>query len=150
MLKRILCLLALTVFFFAIRNDNHSHAHHLSDNPRFRKCHSIRWERGPRHVRALITCAARVWKSPYGPAYAVYVADCESNLNPRATNGPFRGVYQQHSSYWRARVERYAAPLNSTSIFNAEVNIIVSLRMAVESGWGPWPVCSRVAMSRLL
>jgi hypothetical protein len=66
------------------------------------------------------------------------VARCESNFNPRAYNpaGPWAGVYQQDTDFWRARARRWGHP--GESVFNAYANVDVSLKMARSWGWHHW------------
>lgn len=100
------------------------------------------WRAGPDQVEALIRCVAERWEVPGGPDKAVAVARCESGLNPRAVgpNDLYLGIYQQHREYWPARATQYG--FEGVSAFNARANIIVSIRMASEGGWGPWSGCA--------
>lgn len=65
------------------------------------------------------------------------VATCESTLNPRATNGPYVGLFQFGSPLWgstaysrMSRTDPYAAALAAAKIFS-------------EGGARHWPVCGR-------
>jgi hypothetical protein len=66
------------------------------------------------------------------------VARCESNYNPRAYNpaGPWAGVYQQDTDYWKGRAKRWGHP--GESVFNPYANVDVSLKMARDWGWHHW------------
>jgi hypothetical protein len=66
------------------------------------------------------------------------VAKCESNFNPRAYNpaGPWAGVYQQDTDFWKARAKKWGHP--GESVFNAYANVDVSLKMARDWGWHHW------------
>ncbi len=95
------------------------------------------WRRGKGQVKRLIRCAAHRWKVSGGPAKAVDVASCESGLNPKAYNtGGYAGVFQQSTRYWPERATSYGFP--KRSVFNGRANVIVSIRMAHEDGWGAW------------
>jgi hypothetical protein len=100
------------------------------------------WREGTWHVKQLIKCAARRWDSPGAPDKAIAVARCESNLQPDAynTNG-YAGLYQQATTYWPDRADRWGQP--DRSAFNGRANIIVSIRMAASLGsWSAWGGCA--------
>lgn len=63
------------------------------------------WQRGARHIKQLVRCAARRWSVPGGAVKAIEVADCESHLNPgvRSSSGSYAGLYQQSTRYWPSR-----------------------------------------------
>ncbi len=95
------------------------------------------WRRGKGQIRRLIRCAAHRWKVSGGAAKAIDVASCESGLNPKAYNsGGYAGVFQQSTRYWPERAVSYGLP--KRSVFNGRANVIVSIRMAHEDGWGAW------------
>lgn len=100
------------------------------------------WRAGPAEVERLIRCAAQRWEVPGGPDKAVDVAMCESSLRPDAIGGDglYLGIFQQHRDYWPARATRYG--FDGVSALNGRANIIVSIRMASEGGWGPWTGCA--------
>lgn len=100
------------------------------------------WRAGPEEVEKLIRCAAQRWEVPGGPDKAVDVARCESSLRPDAIGGDglYLGIFQQHRDYWPARATRYG--FDGVSALNGRANIIVSIRMASEGGWGPWTGCA--------
>lgn len=100
------------------------------------------WRAGPSEVEKLIRCAAEIWPVQGGPDKAVEVAKCESSLRPDAVGGDglYLGIFQQHRDYWPARATRYG--FDGVSALNGRANIIVSIRMASEGGWGPWSGCA--------
>lgn len=67
---------------------------------------------------------------------AVRVAQCESTLNPHATNGSHDGLFQQARAYWPDRARTYGVP--GQSAFNPRANIVVSAGMVAGSGWSHW------------
>jgi hypothetical protein len=70
------------------------------------------------------------------PGTAISVAECESGLNPRASNPPYAGVYQHSTRFWEKRAATYGHA--GESVFDAYANIDVALQMARASGWGAW------------
>jgi hypothetical protein len=95
------------------------------------------WQRGTWQVKQLISCAARHWSVPGGPAMALYVANRESHYQPRAYNpSGCAGIYQHMLRYWPGRAAAYG--FRGWSAFNARANIIVTMRMVHLAGWGPW------------
>ena len=68
---------------------------------------------------------------------ALAVADRESQFRPNAYNpSGCAGIYQHMLKYWPGRAAAYGFP--GWSAFNARANIIVTMRMVVQDGWGPW------------
>jgi hypothetical protein len=100
------------------------------------------WRAGTWQIKQLIKCAARRWDSPGTPEQAISVADCESNLDPRAYNSSgYAGLFQQSTRYWPGRADRWGQ--DDRSVFNGRANIIVSIRMAHAAGsWSPWAGCA--------
>ena len=70
------------------------------------------------------------------PGTAISIAECESGLNPRASNPPYAGVYQHSTRYWDKRAATYGHA--GESVFDAFANVDVALQMARASGWGAW------------
>jgi hypothetical protein len=68
---------------------------------------------------------------------AISVADCESGLNTRATNGQNLGLWQFRIETWRnyggSGDPRDASPAAQTQ---------VAWRLFLERGWSPWPGCT--------
>jgi hypothetical protein len=94
-------------------------------------------------VEHLIDCAVRIWPVPGGNFYARAIAERESHMWPWAQNPSSlcSGVYQHVLSLWEGRVAKFWNPAwfwRFPSVFNARANVIVSIRMAHTSGWGPW------------
>lgn len=97
----------------------------------------IDWRKGTWQVRQLIRCAAHRWAVPGGAAFALYVADRESNFLPHAYNASgAAGIYQHLLSYWPGRATTFG--FHGWSAFNARANIIVTMKMVHGGGWGPW------------
>lgn len=71
----------------------------------------------------------------HGPAVqdeAVEVARCESGLNPEATNGQYRGLFQLgRYHYWRLDEHGWSW---SDPLHNAQA----ASDLYGEQGWGPW------------
>ncbi len=91
-------------------------------------------------VKRTIWCAVDHWAVPGGASKAVAVAECESGLYPLASNGSYAGVFQQALAYWPIRFLnlRPRGWKLSSSVWNARSNVVISIRMAHEGGWGPW------------
>ncbi len=70
------------------------------------------------------------------PGTAISIAECESGLNPRASNPPYAGVYQHSTRYWDKRAATYGHA--GESVFDAYANVDVALQMARASGWDAW------------
>lgn len=68
---------------------------------------------------------------------AIAVADCESGLNPRATNGPNLGLWQFRIETWR----NYGGSGDPRD-HSPEVQTRVAWRLYSERGWAPWPGCT--------
>lgn len=96
----------------------------------------IDWRKNKREVKKLIRCATERWHVRGGARKAIRVAICESGLNPRAYGNGNGGVFQQRIVYWKARARQYG--MRGKSVYNGRANIIVSIRMAHNVGWGPW------------
>ena len=97
----------------------------------------FQWRRGRRQLSRLIRCSARHWPVVGGPDKAVFVARCESSLDPKAYNAEgYAGVFQQATRYWPGRSVDFGFP--RWSVFNGRANVMVSIRMAHRYGWGAW------------
>lgn len=100
------------------------------------------WDRDtgfrPYAVKRIIKCAVAHYPVKGGAPKALYIAWRESRYNPYATNGRFKGVYQQGTTWWPDRYQTYGFWYLRNRILNARTNIIVSIRMAHRHGWGPW------------
>jgi hypothetical protein len=92
----------------------------------------------PYAVKRIIRCAVDHYPVSGGAAKALYIARRESRFDPYATNGRFKGVYQQGTTWWPDRYHTYGLSYLKNRILNARTNIIVSIRMAHRHGWGPW------------
>lgn len=93
----------------------------------------------PAGVQRVIACAVARWPVPGGLQQALSVAKCESGFRPRAEYRGHIGIYQHRDIYWMARWRKWGAPHDlSRDPHNARSNIIVSIRMAHEAGWGAW------------
>lgn len=70
---------------------------------------------------------------------AVRVAQCESELNPRAvspTND--HGVMQLNARYHRAQFERVTGVAWSPNVYHASYNAAYAKWLWSQQGWGPW------------
>ena len=69
---------------------------------------------------------------------ALYVAQCESNLDPTAVNasGLHGGLFQHAISAWESRAEQ--AGWSGASIFDPEANTAVSAWLVEVGGWSHW------------
>jgi hypothetical protein len=93
--------------------------------------------RDQKSVRQMIRSLAIRYRLDVGTA--ISVAECESGLNPQASNPPYAGVFQQDTSSWKRRAKLYGHP--GESPYEAFANVDVSLQMARASGWGHWKGC---------
>ena len=100
------------------------------------------WRAGTWQIKQLTKCAASRWDNPGTPDQAIAVADCESNLNPRAHHSSgYASLFQQSTLYWPGRANQWGQ--DDRSVFNGRANIIVSIRMAHASGsWSQWAGCA--------
>ncbi len=93
-------------------------------------------------VKRTITCAAKRWPVPGGPAKARQVAWCESRYNPLARNGRFHGVFQiGYDSEWPLWLSKFPVMAESwvRGIFDGRSNAIVAVRTAHRiHSWTPW------------
>jgi hypothetical protein len=95
------------------------------------------WRKGTFHVKQLIRCAAEHWNVPGGADLALHIADRESHYYPNAYNpSGCAGIYQHMLRYWPGRATSFG--FRGWSAYNARANIIVTMRMAHDGGWGPW------------
>lgn len=88
-----------------------------------------------------IRCAASKWHVPGGTSKALSVARCESGLDEHNSYAGHDGVYQHDRRYWASRF-RHLNPHHGwklvSSVWNARTNIVISMRMAHNTGWGAW------------
>lgn len=102
-------------------------------------------------MSALIRCVEDRWSVPGGASKAISVADCESSLWPWVgQSNTHVGLYQHISSAWTSRARnglrsRWFTDHEWGRVTgswkggkHARANVIVSLRMAHNGGWGPW------------
>lgn len=95
------------------------------------------WRKGTFQVKQLIRCAAEHWNVPGGADLALYIADRESHFYPNAYNpSGCAGIYQHSLHYWPGRATSFG--FHGWSAYNARANIIVTMRMVSDGGWGPW------------
>jgi hypothetical protein len=92
----------------------------------------------PYAIKRIIKCAVAHYPVQGGARKALYIAWRESRFNPYVTNGRFKGIYQQGTTWWPDRYHGYGFWYLRNKILNARTNIIVSIRMAHRHGWGPW------------
>lgn len=75
----------------------------------------------------------------FGPAVAeeaVRVAQCESNLDPRATNGQHASLFQISRTYHEARARRLG--FTWEQMWDPTVNTTVAADIYGEQKWQPW------------
>ncbi|MGZ5307138.1 MAG: transglycosylase SLT domain-containing protein [Actinomycetota bacterium] len=95
------------------------------------------WHKGTWQIKQLIRCAADHWNVPGGESTALAIADRESQFHPNAYNSSgCAGIDQHMLRYWPGRATAYG--FSGWSAFNARANIIVTMRMVEQDGWGPW------------
>lgn len=95
------------------------------------------WRKGTFQVKKLIRCAAEHWNVPGGADLALHIADRESHYHPNAYNpSGCAGIYQHMLRFWPGRAASFG--FQGWSAYNARANIIVTMRMVHEDGWGPW------------
>lgn len=76
--------------------------------------------------------------------HARYVANRESGFQAHARNGSSGacGIFQHLPRYWPSRYHKYAHHHRwghePGKCFNGRSNIIVSIHMVKDVGWGPW------------
>ena len=92
-------------------------------------------------VKKTIRCAARRW--PVDLAKVMYIAERESGFNARAVNqqgSSACGVFQHIG--WAPRVIKFNQQVPhgnaGPSCYNGRSNVMVSVRMMSNSGYGPW------------
>lgn len=90
--------------------------------------------RDQKSVRRMIRSLALRYR--LDAAKAISVAECESGLNPKASNPPYAGVYQHTTRAWPKRAATYGHA--GESVFDAYANVDVALQMVRAGGWGPW------------
>lgn len=71
-------------------------------------------------------------------SHAFYVADRESSFYAyaRNTSSGACGIFQHMPRYWPSRAATFG--FGGASCFNARANIMVTIRMVRQGGWGPW------------
>ena len=71
------------------------------------------------------------------------VIDCESGGNPRAKNptSTASGLLQHLTNYWPERARRAGVP--GASVWDPVAQVIVSVWLRDNGGWGHWPNCGR-------
>ena len=125
--------------------------HGPCDDSRFNVKPEMGGEKVRRRMVALIKCAIDKWSVPGGLSKALDVAYCESgdNLWPWSHYMGSLGVFQQNGKYWVSRVNTYLKPswfpgrwksIHNVpeGAYNARANVLVSIQMAHNGGWGPW------------
>lgn len=86
--------------------------------------------------------------SKYAGEYGVdeellkYIAECESNMNPQAVNGPYGGLFQFTPRTWAATRQTMPADPNPALRFNPEEAIKTAAFKISRGGIGAWPNCS--------
>jgi hypothetical protein len=106
-----------------------------------RRICKIDWRKGPWHVKQLIRCAEARWSVPGGVSTALYVANRESNFQPKAYNSysGASGIFQHLRRYWPGRADAFG--FGGWSAFNARANVMVTMRMVHRMGsWSHWGV----------
>ena len=93
-------------------------------------------------VVAIIWCAvAHFGGVPGGVQHAVEIARRESTFRPEVTSpAGAMGVYQFMPSTWSYHVAHWPALARAVGRdpYNARANVMFAIRVAHETGWGPW------------
>lgn len=91
-----------------------------------------------------VDCVLGKWPvTSGGKAKVVCVGDRESHWNRFVTNhGRYLGLFQHAASAWAGRVRQYG-PASwrdnlKTAWWNPRTQIVVTVRMERDLGWGPW------------
>lgn len=93
--------------------------------------------------RLTLECAVAKWAVPGGVAKAQQVGDCESGWWRFANNGGrYLGLFQHAASAYVPRIYAYEPAAwdrkLSTRWTNSRGQIVMSVRMVHDVGWGPW------------
>lgn len=103
------------------------------DMPLALRQHKTRW---------LIACAVLQYPVPGGLQQAFAIAERESHLDPYALNESSlcAGVYQFARGTWASLVDAWPRMNHWTGtwVFSARANVLRAVRVAHETGWGPW------------
>ena len=75
-------------------------------------------------------------------ALLVKIAKCESNFNPNAINGPYKGMFQFTESSWRSARNLMGLDPDPNLRFNAEEAIRTTSFLLSQGRIGMWPACS--------
>ena len=113
----------------------------IDDHPKVERCADHHpWtqvqERAP-----LLWCIAHTYDPPGSPRYAISVARCESGTDLQDTyaGDGFVGTYQHITDQWYGRWRVWGKGIGvKSSPTNVLSQAVVSIRMALAVGWGPW------------
>ena len=84
------------------------------------------------------------YSAEYGidKAWLKGIAQCESNFNANATNGPYAGMFQFTESSWRSSRTQMGLDPDPSLRFNPEEAIRTTSFLLSQGRAGMWPVCS--------
>jgi len=111
------------------------------DECRFQSVNRPLWTANEERLTA--ECATDKWSIPGGLAELTSVGQCESGWNRFANNGGrYVGLFQHAASSYTGRVNTYGPvawdhPI-STAWRNSRSQIVMTVRMVRDVGWGPW------------
>jgi hypothetical protein len=93
------------------------------------------------HGHGIVRCLA-AQRFHVSAGTAIRVGECESSFYPKATNGKYRGVYQQSPTFWssgadRTNIGKADKQPGGADVLNAFSNIWVALSVAQHT-WSPW------------
>ena len=95
-------------------------------------------------VQRTIRCAVHRWDVPGGVGLALCIAERESHFAWFADNptSSASGVYQFVAGTWAGATSHYSRFMRwqeiGRSVWNARSNVLIAIRIAHDSGWGPW------------
>lgn len=72
------------------------------------------------------------------------MAFCESSFNRFAVHGPYKGLYQFHSSTWTATRKRMGLNPDISKVFDTEEAVKTTAFKISQDGAGAWPVCGKL------
>ena len=75
--------------------------------------------------------------------YLKKIANCESNFNPGATNGPYAGMFQFAQAIWTSTRSLMGLEVNPDLRFSAEESIKTAAFLISQNHISLWPNCGK-------